>query len=223
MHWGLSSLITIWKRKRRIYYWNPWAISRRGRELELAGEKEIKQLSERILFDIHFMSKYHGKQDVFLVEETFQDHHRERIIVSFGSASYFIFPESLSLKVPKTTVWPSALWKSICKGCGFLFSTWQSAALENDRARYTARRSRAFKSSVPPPSPLLPVVCVQFCQLFVFSNLGKNCLFVAGQPEGWPDNYHSFRWRCWERVMLLTHKTLLPGWVARTGIGLLRM
>lgn len=49
------------------------------------------------------MSKYHGKQDVYSLEETFQDHHREQIIVSFGSASHFIVPESLSLKVPKPT------------------------------------------------------------------------------------------------------------------------
>lgn len=95
------------------------------------------------------------------------------------------------------TVWPSALWKSMCKGCGFLFPTWQSAALENDRESYATRRSRASESSVPLPFPLLSLVCVQ---LTVFWNLEKNPAFFLLDNQKVGLAAFSFKQRHWEVV-----------------------
>lgn len=146
------------------------------------------------------MSKHHGKQDVSSVEDTSQEHHRGKRMVSLGSASPFVFPEPLSLKVPKATeqwqfgLLPSGnLWVNVVV-CFFYLAKWSTARWQS---KVTARRSTDSEKF------FLHALCFRlWCEyslpVIVFANLEKIYPVFAGEPERWTGNFHSFKWRGWE-------------------------
>lgn len=219
MHWGLSSLINIWKRKERTYYWSPWAISRRGWELKLAGEKEIKQLSEK---NPPWYSLY-----VQIPWETGCFFNGGNIPGPSQIANYGVIWVSIAFYLSwvtfsegsksnwAMTVWPSALWKSMCKGCGFLFylakcstGKWQNKVHIKEVKTLWKLHSSTLSPSVCGVHAVLPV--------FVFSNLGKNLPFSCWTTRRSDWKLSQFQAKTLGGGMLLTHKTVLPGWMART-------
>lgn len=111
----------------------------------------------------------------------------------WGSASPFVFPESLSLKVPEKksnwtiTVWPSALWKSMCKCCGLLF-------LPGKEKHCKVTEQGDSKEALP--ASVCGVNAAS--QLFIFASLEKNYPVFAGEPERLTGNFLGFKWRGWE-------------------------
>lgn len=118
------------------------------------------------------------------------------------------------------TVWPSAIWKSMCKGCGFLFLPGKVHHWKMTEQGTQQGRQEPLKAAFlyPLPSPLLSVVCMQFSQLFVFSNLGKNLPFSCWTTRSLDWQLSQFQVKTLGGSMLLIHRTVLPGWVARTGM-----
>lgn len=126
------------------------------------------------------MSKHHGKQAVFLVEDTSQDHHREKMMVSLGVSitfclSWVAFSEGSWEKSNWTiTVWPSALWKSMCKCCGLLF-------LPGKEKHCKVTEQGDSKEALP-----ASVCGVNAAgQLFIFASLEKITLFLLENQKGW--------------------------------------
>lgn len=112
------------------------------------------------------------------------------------------------------TVWPYALWKSMCKCCGLLFLAGKVKHCKVTEQGDSKEVNQLWKQCSCTLSASICGVNAA-CQLFVFGNLEKIYLVFTGEPERWTDNFHSFR--------LGTHLTFLSGCVASTSVRLLQV
>ena len=133
------------------------------------------------------MSKHHGKQDVFSVENTSQAHHREKQwchwgqhhLLSFLTHFLWRFPKQLnndSLALCPLEIYVEMLWSP--------FSAWKNEALQDDRARWQQGGQQPLETMFPQPLCLclwcecsLPVICICNCRK-------KPTLFLPENQKG---------------------------------------
>lgn len=130
---------------------------------------------------------------------------REKMMVSLGVSitfclSWVTFSEGSWEKSNWTiTVWPSALWKSMCKCCGLLFLPGKEKHCKVTEQGDSKEVNSLWKQcSCTLPASVCGVNAA--CQLFIFASLKKIYPVFAGEPERSTGNFLGFKWRGWEAL-----------------------